>query len=298
MKKATIKWIFCIMALVLGGSWLVYAAAPVTEAANGYFANMPADSYKISEKDFISKVKADESLLILDIRQPDVYEKGHIKGAVNLPWGTAIAANLDKLPANKPVMVYCYTGQTAGQAVALLNMAGIDAKSVNLGWNFGISKVDGVKEVIETKANSLPKGTTVKVNPEIQATVDRYFKGMDAIKNTMYANYKISEADAKALLDKKDKNVVFLSVRKAEDYAKGHIAGAINIPFAKGMEKHFGSLPRDKKIIVYCYTGQTAGQTVAVLRMLGYDAVSLNGGAGMPSNAPQGWVNQGYPLVK
>jgi hypothetical protein len=31
---------------------------------------------------------------------------------------------------------------------------------------------------------------------------------------------------------------------------------------------------------------------------LGYDAVSLNGGAGMPSNAPQGWVNQGYPLVK
>jgi rhodanese-related sulfurtransferase len=298
MKKATFKWFFCIMALVLAGSWLAYAAAPVTEAANGYFANMPADSYKISEKDFVAKVKAGESLLILDIRQPDVYAKGHIKGAVNLPWGMAIAANLAKLPANKPVMVYCYTGQTAGQTVALLNMAGINAKSVNLGWNFGISKVDGVKDVTETKANSLPKGAAVKVNPEIQAGVDRYFKGMDAIKNTIYANYKISEADAKALLDKKEKDVVFLSVRKAEDYGKGHIAGTINIPFAKGMEKQFGTLPKDKKIIVYCYTGQTAGQTVAVLRMLGYDAVSLNGGAGMPSNAPQGWVNQGYPLVK
>ncbi|HYH02010.1 MAG TPA: rhodanese-like domain-containing protein, partial [Bacillota bacterium] len=259
---------------------------------------MPADIYKIVEKDFVAKVKANESMLILDIRQPDVYAKGHIKGAVNVPWGPALGASLAKLPSDKPVMVYCYTGQTAGQAVVLLNMAGFDAKSVNLGWNFGISKVEGVNDVTETKANDFPKVAAKKINPAVQTAIDKYLKEMDAIKTTTYANFKISEADAKALLDKKDPKVIFLSVRKAEDYAKGHIEGAINIPFGKGMEQEFDKLPKNKKIIVYCYTGQTAGQTVAGLRMLGFDAVSLNGGTGMASNAPQGWVNQGYPLVK
>ena len=35
------------------------------------------------------------------------------------------------------------------------NLAGIKARSINLGWNFGISKVEGVDAVIETTANEL-----------------------------------------------------------------------------------------------------------------------------------------------
>jgi rhodanese-related sulfurtransferase len=53
----------------------------------------------------------------------------------------------------------------------------------------------------------------------------------------------------------------------------------------------------DKTVVVYCYTGQTAGQAVAGMRLLGIDAVSLNGGAGMEANQPMGWVNKGYELV-
>ncbi len=297
MKGLNLKWL--IVTVVVGllvGVGLVSAGSPVEDVVNAYFANMPADVYKIGEKEFIAKVKANESMFILDIRQPDVYAKGHIKGAVNAPWGTAISDNLEKLPKDKTIMVYCYTGQTAGQAVALLNMAGFNAKSVNLGWDLGIAKVEGVAEVTETKANSF--SATSSVNPEIKSVVASYLKGLDAVKGTTYANYKISEADAKALLDKKDPSVVFVSVRKAEDFAKGHIEGAINVPFGKGMEQKFNTLPKGKKLIVYCYTGQTAGQTVAGLRLLGYDAVSMNGGTGMPSNAPAGWVNKGYPLVK
>ncbi|KPU45321.1 thiosulfate sulfurtransferase PspE precursor [Oxobacter pfennigii] len=269
----------------------------VADAANAYFANMGSDTYKIPEKDFVAKVKANEPMFILDIRQADVYEKGHIKGAVNLPWGTAISDNLTKLPKDKPIMVYCYTGQTAGQTVALLNVAGFDAKSVNLGWDLGISKVEGVADVTETTANPLTDITT-EVNPEIKAAIDKYYKGLTEITDARYKNYKISEDDAKKLVDDKDTSVIFLSVRKAEDYANGHIEGAVNIPFAKGMQQKFNTLPKDKKIIVYCYTGQTAGQTVAILRLLGYDAVSLNAGMGMPSNAPAGWLNKGYPVVK
>jgi len=270
----------------------------VAEAVNAYFANMPEDIYKIAEKDFVDKVKSGENMLVLDIRSAEDYGKGHVKGAVNAPWGPAIAASLDKLPGDRPVMVYCYTGQTAGQAVATLNMAGINAKSVNLGWNLGISKVEGIADLTETTANEFPAAAPADVKPEIKAAITAYYDGLAAVKGTTYANYKISEDDAKKLVDGKDTSVLFLSVRKAEDYAKGHIEGAANIPFGKGMEQLFNTLPSDKKIVVYCYTGQTAGQTVAGLRLLGYDAVSLNAGMGTAATAPAGWLNKGYPVVQ
>lgn len=269
----------------------------ISEAVNAYFANMPADIYKIPEQDVVDKVKAGEDIFVLDIRQAKDYEAGHLKGAVNLPWGTAISDNLDKLPADKMIAVYCYSGQTAGQTVALLNMAGYNAKSVNLGWNWGISKVEGVAEVTETTANELVAGVPADTDPKVKEAIAAYYQGLADVKETTYANYKINEDDLKELVDAKDDSIAILSVRKAEDYAKGHIEGATNIPFGPGMESQFDTLPQGKKIVVYCYTGQTAGQTVAGLRLLGYDAVSLNAGMGTPATGEAGWANKGYPVV-
>lgn len=270
----------------------------VAEAVNGYYANMPEDIYKINQKTFIEKVQAGEDMFVLDIRQPDVYGEGHIKGAVNAPWGTAISDNLDKLPTDKTIMVYCYTGQTAGQTVALLNMAGFEAKSVNLGWNLGISKVEGFEDVVETAANDFGEPEGVDIDAEIKTAVEDYYKGLADVKETMFKNYKISEDNLKKLIDEEDDSIVILSIRSAEDFGKGHIVGATNIPWGKGMQEQFNTLPKDKTIVVYCYTGQTAGQTVAGLRLLGYDAVSLNGGMGMKPNEPYGWTNKGYEVVK
>lgn len=276
------------------------AAAPAVDIdalVYDYFANMPDHIYKIGQADFVEMVKAGEDMLILDIRQPDVYAESHIKGAVNVPWGPDFGASLDKLPKDKPVMVYCYTGQTAGQTVAVLNVAGVQARSVNLGFNFGISKVDGVDAVLETKANTL-SSAGASFDPAIKKMVTDYFSGLSNVAGTNFANNIVSEANAKAILDSGDDMVQFVSIRKADAYAEGHIEGAINLPWGKGMQEGFASLPADKKLIVYCYTGQTAGQTVAALRVLGYDAVSLKGGMGMAPNAPQGWANQGFPVVK
>ncbi len=266
-------------------------------AVNDYFASMPDHIYKINQKEFVEMVKAGDDMVVLDIRQPDVYGKSHIKGAVNLPWGSAISDNLSKIPQDKPVFVYCYSGQTAGQAVATLNMAGFDARSVNLGWDLGISKVAGYEEATETESNVLAEDVT-SIDPALQAALDEYYAGLAAVKGTEYANYKISEKDLKAKVDAEDDSIYILSIRDAEDFAKGHIKGASNIPWGAGMEKEFSTLPMDKKIVVYCYTGQTAGQTVAGLKLLGYDAVSLNGGMGMDANAPSGWANKGYEVVQ
>jgi rhodanese-related sulfurtransferase/predicted small lipoprotein YifL len=271
------------------------SSSVVTNAVQNYFRNMPDHIYKIAEKDFVAKVVAGDAMTIVDIRSAADYEKGHVKGAVNLPWGPAIAENLAKLPQTGDVFIYCYTGQTAGQAVVTMNVAGVPARSVNLGWNFGISKVEGVDAVTETTANTLPDAAN-SVDEQILEAVTAYYAGLGTIADERFKNYKVSEDDLKAMRDGKE-DFYLLSVRKAEDYAKGHIQGAVNVPFGKTFADGLGAVPKDKKVVVYCYTGQTAGQAVAGMRLMGYDAVSLNGGTGMPSNVPQGWTNKEFPLV-
>ena len=287
---------------VVALSTALYAENPRTSAtaqklANAYLANMPSDSYKITQAAFIDKVKAGDDMVVLDIRQAADYDKGHVKGAVNIPYGPGFASALSELQKGKMTYLYCYTGQTAGQTVVLLNLAGIPARSVNLGFNLGISKVDGVAPYIETKANSVP-GSKASYDPAVKALFTEYFDNLAKVAGTPYANNIVTEANAKNLLDSGDSSVQFVSVRSAADFAKGHIAGAVNVPWGKGMERGFSVLPKNKKLVVYCYTGQTAGQTTAALRVLGYDAVSLRGGMGMAANAPSGWANQGYPVVK
>ncbi|MEJ2048188.1 MAG: rhodanese-like domain-containing protein, partial [Dehalococcoidia bacterium] len=67
-----------------------------------------------------------------------------------------------------------------------------------------------------------------------------------------------------------------ISVRKPEDYAKGHIPGAVNIPFADiAKNGTLNALPRDRQIVVYCYTGHTGSQATAILGTLGFKATNL-----------------------
>jgi rhodanese-related sulfurtransferase len=103
-------------------------------------------------------------------------------------------------------------------------------------------------------------------------------------------SYKIPEADLKKLVDAKDTSIFILDIRAEADYDKGHIEGAINIPFKK-VGSNLDKLPQDKKIIVYCYTGQTGGQTTALLNIAGFEARSLNGGMN------NGWAKAGFPVV-
>ena len=38
---------------------------------------------------------------------------------------------------------------------------------------------------------------------------------------------------------------------------------------------HLNTLPTDKSVVVYCYTGQTSAHVAGYLRVLGYDAKSM-----------------------
>lgn len=60
---------------------------------------------------------------------------------------------------------------------------------------------------------------------------------------------RISAEDLKAQVNRGA--VTVIDVRTAADYARGHIPGAINIPFAS-IETQFDTIPKGKPIVTYC----------------------------------------------
>src|SRR5207245_8704562 len=73
-------------------------------------------------------------------------------------------------------------------------------------------------------------------------------------------------------------NLVVVDVRAAEDFAKGHIPGAINLP--KDKWESAQGLSRDKTNVVYCYTQQCHLAANACVRFAskGYPVMELEGG--------------------
>ncbi|WP_206811329.1 rhodanese-like domain-containing protein [Paradesulfitobacterium ferrireducens] len=278
-----------------------------TDAVAAYFNNMPKDSYKIPEKDLRDALAANpEKYVVLDIRQKDAYDKGHIPGALNVPFGAEIANNLDKIRAvaqGKTLVVACYTGQTAGQTDALLNLAGITTRSLN----FGMGK-DGFENgwlalnakdpsyQLSKEAVAMPNAPAVaSPNPGIDDAVRTYFLAMP--KDV----YKISNPDLKAALAANPEKYFVVDVRQADAYAGGHIKGAINVPFGAEIAKNLSMLKeqaKGKTMVVYCYTGQTAGQVDALMNILGLTCKSLDFGFGT-ATFKHGWSSDPtYEIVK
>lgn len=62
---------------------------------------------------------------------------GHIPGAKQYTpkADLKLATNLKTLPANQPVVIYCWTGQTSAAVASVLRVLGYDAKSLLYGSN-------------------------------------------------------------------------------------------------------------------------------------------------------------------
>ena len=71
-----------------------------------------------------------EDASVIDVRDPGEYGTGHIIGAKNLPLTRLEAGELPKRK-DKPLIVYCDTGERAGKAVAALKKQGFE-RVVNL----------------------------------------------------------------------------------------------------------------------------------------------------------------------
>lgn len=105
-------------------NWLKNAAAPIV-SADSVWENL-------------SDGDAENDPFILSVRGADHYALGHVSGAVNIPWkAVAKAENLVKLPPDKNISVYCYTGHTGQVATTVLGVLGYDVSNIKygmMGW--------------------------------------------------------------------------------------------------------------------------------------------------------------------
>lgn len=62
--------------------------------------------------------------LLVDVRTPLEFAAGHVPGSVNIPLNR-INEKLDDFKINKPIIVFCRSGNRSGQAKTILNRAGI-----------------------------------------------------------------------------------------------------------------------------------------------------------------------------
>ncbi len=78
----------------------------------------------------------------------------------------------------------------------------------------------------------------------------------------------------------KANSVQLLDVRTPEEYAEGHIAGAINIDVQSDDFQPTArqELSKDSTILVYCRSGRRSLDAAEILTRLGYRVVNLKGG--------------------
>jgi rhodanese-related sulfurtransferase len=79
-----------------------------------------------------------------------------------------------------------------------------------------------------------------------------------------------------------------IDVRLPEEYASGHIAGALNVPFAL-LPKLADSLPAGPLITV-CSLGGRGGRAAELLDLAGRTAFTIDGGT-------KAWQRAGLPIV-
>lgn len=116
---------------------------------------------------------------------------------------------------------------------------------------------------------------------EVNRLVRDYFSGQD----------ELEPVPKEELLRRvRSRDVVVLDVRPREEYAAGHIAGALSVPLAE-LKRRLAELPAKKQIVAYC-RGPYCVLSVEAIRLLrknGFDAVRL--AEGLPE-----WRAAGFPV--
>ncbi len=256
--------------------------------ANGDYLNVTAPAI-IGADEVRTRQLADPSkLYIIDVRTAaDFTGKGYIAGAKNVALKDIVAhvKGLANAASFERIVVVCYSGQTSGYAVSLLRLLGYtNVFSVKFGmsaWN---------KEVANSWAPAIGNNFTTFVTTPFAKPA----KGeLPVLKTGKKTGKDILEARINELLASADPfgdvridrtvvtpnlgNYFLLNYWPIAHYNLGHLNGAIQYEPRSSLKlaNDLKTLPTNRTIVVYCYTGQTSAATSTILKVLGYDAKSL-----------------------
>jgi rhodanese-related sulfurtransferase len=228
--------------------------------------------------------------LIIDLRTPEMFSKGHIKGAVN--------KKFEELPEYfetgiKPfeydkIILACNDGQVSSYTTSLLRLMGygnVFAMRWGMsGWNKSLAEEGWLKGVsgkyedrLEVSSNEIPPPTGM---PEIKTGFMTGKEIGDARFKTLFAagtgDILITSDD----VFNNPQKYFIINLERKDKYDDGHIPGAIRYKpeSTLGFTEMMSTIPFDKTVVVYCGTGHNSGFATAYLRLFGYDARTLKYG--------------------
>lgn len=130
------------------------------------------------------------------------------------------------------------------------------------------------------------------------------------MKGPAEGHWQVKADDVAAWIKEKKKDFLVVDVRPTPPGQQGgRIPGSIYIPYGELLKpENLKKLPKDKKLILVCVTGQTQNLPVVALRVLGYDARTMSFGhaawikdylgAQLMQQAIQNAATKNFPLEK
>ena len=219
---------------------------------------------------------------IIDLRSETDFNAGHIKDAHNttLPNVLAEAENA----GTTPILVVCYTGQTAARAVSALRLMGYNAKSLK--WGMSSWHADLAGKWVANAGDfaspnwvrtGTPKPLETFTNPTFQTFETEGSNILEARVRAALNNssWGVSKTD---LLSNPSAYFVINKWPMASWDEYGHVNGAYRMDENLNLE-NLNNIDPNATAVLYCYTGQTSAITNMWLEVMGYNMKSLMFGA-------------------
>ena len=225
---------------------------------------------------------------IMDIRSADKYAEGHIPTAVNCAYGEVLTTVETLNTSDLPVVVACYSGQSAAHAVVALRLSGYtEAKSLLFGMSSWAMQFDSWSGSTSSFAVDHANWSTAAA-PALLSGMDDPVIDTDLTDGAAILAERVDailagfKGTASATIVETPENYQIMNYWGLTDYDYyGHIAGAYQVTPGTLTIANDGldMLDPAQTIVTYCWTGQTSSMMTAWLTAVGYDATSLKNGA-------------------
>ena len=223
---------------------------------------------------------------IIDIRGGSDFATSHIEGATNSTLADILTTAAG---TTKPILVVCYTGQTAAHAVVALKLSGFEAKLLKWGmsgwtstlsapWEGNSGPVNGITAI--GHSNWVTTATTpvaTFADPSLTLSGDGAAMLKARVQLMLTNGFKASK-NVDVLTTPSDYFINNYWAQADVDHY-GHIAEAYRVNPLSIAGGEMSNLDPAKTVVTYCWTGQTSSMVTAYLNVIGYNATSLTFGA-------------------
>lgn len=240
--------------------------------------------YLVKTYDLYSRI---DEYLVIDIRSAEEYAKGHIEGAYNVQRDSLkfFFDNEISASAYPKIAIVGDYGPLSLYVSTLLRLAGYNAFALKYGmgaWNEKFA--DNISKYVSNQYGSIAEtDNNVKSRlgdmPELIS--DNILEFIDNRAFELIAeDFSVLNVSPQEVMDNPD-NYFVMAYWPEDIYDAGHFPGSVRYQPREDLDpdRYLGTLPTDKKIVVYCYTGHQAAAIVAYLKLVGYDACSFMYGA-------------------